>query len=76
MALAEGADLVLEMDADFSHHPADVPRLVAAAGAADLVLGSRYVPGGGVEDWGIGDACSHAAVLPTRGSCSAFPCAT
>jgi dolichol-phosphate mannosyltransferase len=53
VALAEGAELVLEMDADFSHDPADVPRLVAAAGAADLVLGSRYVPGGGVKDWGI-----------------------
>jgi dolichol-phosphate mannosyltransferase len=53
VALAEGADLILEMDSDFSHNPADVPRLIAAAGAADLVLGSRYVPGGGVQDWGI-----------------------
>jgi dolichol-phosphate mannosyltransferase len=52
VALAGGADLILEMDADFSHDPADLPRLVAAAGAADLVLGSRYVPGGGVENWG------------------------
>jgi dolichol-phosphate mannosyltransferase len=51
-ALANGAELVLEMDADFSHDPADLPRLIAAAGAADLVLGSRYVPGGGVENWG------------------------
>jgi dolichol-phosphate mannosyltransferase len=40
-ALADGADLVLEMDMDFSHDPADVPRLVEAAGEADLVLGSR-----------------------------------
>ena len=53
VALAEGADLVLEMDSDFSHDPADVPRLLAATGAADLVLGSRYVPGGGVKDWGL-----------------------
>ena len=53
VALSEGADLVLEMDSDFSHDPADLPRLIAAAGAADLVLGSRYVPGGGVEDWGF-----------------------
>jgi len=53
VALAERADLILEMDSDFSHDPADVPRLLAATGAADLVLGSRYVPGGGVEDWGI-----------------------
>jgi dolichol-phosphate mannosyltransferase len=52
VALAGGADLILEMDADFSHEPADLPRRVAAAGAADLVLGSRYVPGGGVENWG------------------------
>jgi dolichol-phosphate mannosyltransferase len=51
-ALAEGAELILEMDSDFSHDPADLPRLIAAAGAADLVLGSRYVPGGGVENWG------------------------
>jgi dolichol-phosphate mannosyltransferase len=40
------------MDADFSHDPADIPRLIAASGAADLVLGSRYVPGGGVTEWG------------------------
>jgi dolichol-phosphate mannosyltransferase len=53
IAIAEGAELVLEMDSDFSHDPADLPRLIAAAGAADLVLGSRYVPGGGVEDWGV-----------------------
>jgi dolichol-phosphate mannosyltransferase len=53
VALAGGADLILEMDSDFSHDPADVPRLIAAAGAADLVLGSRYVPGGGVANWGI-----------------------
>ena len=52
-ALAGGADLILEMDSDFSHSPADVPRLIAAAEDADLVLGSRYVPGGGVVDWGI-----------------------
>lgn len=51
-ALGGDASLVLEMDADFSHDPADVPRLVAAAREADLVLGSRYVAGGGVSDWG------------------------
>ncbi len=53
-ALAGGAELLIEMDADFSHDPADVPRLVAAAEAADLVIGSRYAPGGGIEDWGRG----------------------
>jgi dolichol-phosphate mannosyltransferase len=51
-ALAGGAELVLEMDADFSHDPAYLPRLLEAARNADLVLGSRYVPGGGVSDWG------------------------
>ena len=52
-ALADGAELILEMDCDFSHDPADVPRLVAAAGEADLALGSRYVPGGSVGNWGL-----------------------
>jgi dolichol-phosphate mannosyltransferase len=40
------------MDADFSHDPADLPRLLAAAEDADVVLGSRYVRGGGVAEWG------------------------
>src|SRR5881398_1789079 len=53
-ALAGGADLILEMDSDFSHDPKDLPRLIEAAADADLVLGSRYVPGGGVVDWGLG----------------------
>jgi dolichol-phosphate mannosyltransferase len=54
-ALADGAQLVLEMDCDFSHDPADVPRLIAAAeDGADLVLGSRYVTGGGTVNWGWG----------------------
>ena len=52
-ALADGAELVLEMDCDFSHDPADVPRLIAAAADADLVLGSRYAPGGGTANWGL-----------------------
>ena len=51
-ALAGGAGLVVEMDADFSHEPAYLPRLLEAAERADLVIGSRYVPGGGVSDWG------------------------
>jgi dolichol-phosphate mannosyltransferase len=51
-ALASGAGLVLEMDSDFSHDPAYLPRLLDAARRADLVIGSRYVPGGGVSDWG------------------------
>jgi dolichol-phosphate mannosyltransferase len=52
-ALADGAELVLEMDCDFSHNPNDVPRLVAAAADADVVIGSRYVQGGGVGNWGL-----------------------
>ena len=53
-ALAAGAGLVLEMDSDFSHDPRDLARLLAAVHAgADLALGSRYVPGGGVRDWGL-----------------------
>jgi dolichol-phosphate mannosyltransferase len=52
-ALEAGADLILEMDSDFSHSPADIPRLIRAAEDADLVLGSRYVAGGGVSDWGV-----------------------
>jgi dolichol-phosphate mannosyltransferase len=51
LALANGAGLVLEMDSDFSHDPAYLPRLLEASGQADLVVGSRYVPGGGVRDW-------------------------
>jgi len=53
-ALEGGAAFVMEMDADFSHEPADLSRLLAAARTADLVLGSRYVAGGGVSDWGVG----------------------
>jgi dolichol-phosphate mannosyltransferase len=53
-ALADGAELVLEMDCDFSHRPADVRRLIEAAADADLVVGSRYVPGGRIENWGLG----------------------
>ncbi|MEX2106913.1 MAG: polyprenol monophosphomannose synthase [Solirubrobacterales bacterium] len=51
-ALAAGAGLVLEMDSDFSHDPAYLPRMLAEAERADVVLGSRYVPGGGISDWG------------------------
>jgi dolichol-phosphate mannosyltransferase len=53
-ALADGADYVLEMDCDFSHDPQDVPRLLAAVDAgADIALGSRYVEGGRIENWGL-----------------------
>ena len=51
-AIAGGAELIAQMDADFSHDPADLPRLLAATADADLVLGSRYVAGGGIAEWG------------------------
>jgi len=53
-ALADGAEYILEMDCDFSHKPTDVPHLLAACeNGADLALGSRYVSGGGTENWGL-----------------------
>ena len=52
-ALADGAELIMEMDCDFSHSPDDVPRLVAAAADADLVIGSRYTTGGSTGNWGL-----------------------
>ena len=83
-ALAGGAARVMEMDSDFSHDPRDIPRLVhEAKHGADLVLGSRYVPGGGVENWGLGrralsrGGCLYAqAVLrvPVRDLTGGFKC--
>jgi dolichol-phosphate mannosyltransferase len=67
-ALAGGAKMVLEMDADFSHSPADLPRLLQAARNADLVIGSRYVPGGGIADWGaMRRAISRGGSIYARG---------
>jgi dolichol-phosphate mannosyltransferase len=74
-ALEGGAGLVVQMDADFSHDPADIPRLLAAADDADLVIGSRYIAGGGVPEWGkrrrvmsrVGSAYAQLALgLPYR----------
>src|ERR1043166_451875 len=65
-ALEDGAELILEMDCDFSHDPADVPRLLAAAEDADLVLGSRSAAGGGPETGG-----AVRRFLPRGGSLSA-----
>jgi len=69
-ALDSGAGRVVQMDADFSHDPASLPDLIAASGQADLVIGSRYVAGGGVQDWGAfrrvlsrGGSLYSAAVL-------------
>ncbi len=66
-ALADGAELVLEMDCDFSHDPRDVPRLIAAAAEADIAIGSRYVAGGATENWGpLRRLISYGASLYTR----------
>ncbi|TML46723.1 MAG: polyprenol monophosphomannose synthase [Actinobacteria bacterium] len=82
-ALADGAERILEMDCDFSHDPKDVPRLVAATNDADLALGSRYVEGGQVADWGpVRRAISAAGSLyarvllslPTRDLTGGFKC--
>ena len=64
VALEGGADLILQMDCDFSHDPADVPRLIAAINEADVALGSRYVPGGGVENWAL------RRRIQSRGGCA------
>jgi dolichol-phosphate mannosyltransferase len=53
VALERGYARILEMDADFSHDPSYLPRFLAAAENADLVLGSRYVHGGGTQNWGL-----------------------
>ena len=77
MALEEGAELVLEMDADFSHDPADLPRLIAASDDADVVLGSRYVEGGGVENWGaLRRLVSRGGLLVRARRSSGCPSAT
>ena len=66
-ALAAGAERVIEMDADFSHDPYYLSALLEASRSADLVLGSRYVPGGGVRDWGlVRRALSRAGGLYAR----------
>ncbi|MDU4961143.1 MAG: polyprenol monophosphomannose synthase [Sporomusaceae bacterium] len=53
-ALANGYDYIMEMDADFSHHPAYINDFLREIATADLIIGSRYVAGGGVVNWGIG----------------------
>jgi dolichol-phosphate mannosyltransferase len=82
-ALAEGAGLVVEMDCDFSHDPAALPGLIRAAARADLVLGSRYVPGGGVARWGplrraiSRGGCRYAQLIlgvPVRDLTGGFKC--
>jgi dolichol-phosphate mannosyltransferase len=67
-ALEGGADVVVQMDADFSHDPSDLPRLLAAMADSDLVIGSRYADGGGVSDWGpVRRTISRAGSAYARG---------
>jgi dolichol-phosphate mannosyltransferase len=82
-ALAEGFDYVFEMDADFSHDPAYLAALITATENADLAIGSRYVPGGGVTDWGPvrrfisrgGSAYARLALrVPVRDLTGGFKC--
>lgn len=66
-ALDGGYDLIVEMDADGSHRPEDLPRLLATSSAANAVIGSRYVPGGTVVNWPLSrQVLSHGANLYTR----------
>ena len=83
VALDGGAQRIVEMDADFSHDPTYLPRLIGAADHFDLVIGSRYVPGGGVTDWGPmrrfisrgGSSYARLALgLPIRDLTGGFKC--
>jgi dolichol-phosphate mannosyltransferase len=83
VALDGGAERIIEMDADFSHDPSFLPRLIDATESADLAIGSRYVPGGGITDWGPmrrfisrgGSAYARAALgLPIRDLTGGFKC--
>lgn len=82
-ALAHDYDLVVEMDADFSHRPSDLPRLLEAAARADVVIGSRYVPGGQAVDWSLLRRCISRGGslwarlvlgLPVHDATSGFKC--
>jgi dolichol-phosphate mannosyltransferase len=83
VALDGGAERVIEMDADFSHDPSYLPKLIGATEHADLAIGSRYVPGGGITDWGPmrrfisrgGSAYARAALgLPVKDLTGGFKC--
>jgi len=81
IALHGGAEAIVEMDADFSHDPKDLPRFVDGLDRADVVLGSRYVPGGATPDWRLyrrlisrgGNAYARVMLgLPVRDSTGGF----
>jgi glycosyltransferase involved in cell wall biosynthesis len=82
-ALAQGADLILTMDADFSHDPKYLPGMLDASRRFDLVIGSRYIPNGGVRDWGperralsrVANAIAHHVLgLKARDCTAGFRC--
>ena len=82
-ALAAGAQYVVEIDCDFSHDPADVPRLIAACEeGADVAVGSRYVEGGAVENWGLlrravsrgGSIYTRLLLMPVHDPTAGFKC--
>ncbi len=83
IALEAGAERIVEMDADLSHDPAYLPELIGATESADLAIGSRYVPGGGVTEWGAlrrmisrgGSAYARLALgVPIRDLTGGFKC--
>lgn len=83
LALARGAQLVLQMDADFSHDPKAIPILLRRSAQCDLVIGSRYIPGGGTRNWGLdrkilsggANALARAMLgLPVRDCTGGFRC--
>jgi dolichol-phosphate mannosyltransferase len=83
VALDAGAERIIEMDADFSHDPSYLPALIEATEHADLAIGSRYVPGGGITDWGPmrrfisrgGSAYARMALgLPVKDLTGGFKC--
>src|SRR5581483_2635846 len=83
VALDGGAQRIIEMDADFSHDPSYLPALISATEDADLAIGSRYVPGGGVTEWGPlrrfisrgGSAYARVSLrLPIRDLTGGFKC--
>jgi dolichol-phosphate mannosyltransferase len=83
VALDGGAERIIEMDADFSHDPGYLPKLIEATESADLAIGSRYVPGGGITEWGPtrrfisrgGSAYARIALgLPIKDLTGGFKC--
>src|SRR6185312_2973193 len=81
IAFDEGYDVIVSMDCDFSHDPARIPTLLQALGGADVVVGSRYVPGGRTVDWPVhrrllsrwGNRYTAAALrMPVRDCTSGF----